>query len=127
MLLDVEQEVDATGELEEYSWDLFPIMDSNETLHLQASGLPKLGTWTAPGMIIVGKIGKTRFFDPAHQPTALEIHGLDREELATKYGRMWNNKSLYADDKIFGLVEEAYFLSKNGRQVAIVRLNKQRG
>jgi DNA-directed RNA polymerase beta subunit len=66
---------DELGEPEEFTWDLFPVVDSKATLHLDANGLPKVGTRTTPGMILVGKIGKTRSFDRSRQPSALELHG----------------------------------------------------
>jgi DNA-directed RNA polymerase beta subunit len=48
-------EDDATGEPEEISWDLFPLVDSNATLHLDQDGLAKVGTKMEPGLPSVSK------------------------------------------------------------------------
>ena len=77
MRIEVRQSADGTGQLEEFTWDLFPLVDASETLHLDRSGLPKVGSLIKPGMIVVGKIAKTRSYDPERQPTALEVQGLD--------------------------------------------------
>lgn len=69
MRIEVRQSADGTGQLEEFTWDLFPLVDASETLHLDESGLPKVGSHIKPGMIIVGKISKTRSYDPERQPT----------------------------------------------------------
>lgn len=120
MRVDVQQDVDETGALEEFTWDLFPMVDASETTHLLESGLPKLGTPIKPGMIIVGKIAKTRFYNADRQPTALEIEGLDRQALFLKYGGMWHDTSLYADEAHSGVVRSASFERRNGLMVAVV-------
>ena len=105
----VEQEYDETGELEELTWDLIPVVSATKTTHLDSSGLPKVGTVLEPGMPIVGKIGKTKAYDAASEPDCLELHGLRFEELQEKYGHMWRDSSLYATEAMTGVVTEAYW------------------
>ena len=125
MQIEVQQNVDETGELEEFTWDLFPLVDASETTHLDESGLPKLGARIKAGMIIVGKIAKSRSYDPERQPTALEIQGLDRRTLCSKYGGMWHDTSLYADEAQSGLVRGASFVQRNGSTVAVILIEKE--
>ena len=124
MRIEVQQSADETGELEEFTWDLFPLVDASETLHLDRSGLPKVGSLIKPGMIIVGKIAKTRSYDPERQPTALEIHGLDLQTLRSTYGHMWQDTSLYADEARSGVVRDAFLECRDGSTVAVVQIEK---
>lgn len=114
---------DELGEPEVFTWDLFPVVDPSATLHLDTNGLPKIGTRIAPGMIIVGKIGKTRSFDRSRQPSALELHGLSFDDLQSRFGSMWTDGSLYADPDTAGIVEQASIETVNGQQVAVVLMN----
>jgi DNA-directed RNA polymerase beta subunit len=113
---------DETGAWEEITWDLFPVVDPAMTLHLDSNGLPKVGTPITPGMILIGKIGKTHDYDPSRQPTTLEIQGLPFEELRLRYGNMWKDLSLYADAGTSGLVKDAFIESCQGKQRAVVIL-----
>jgi DNA-directed RNA polymerase beta subunit len=114
---------DELGETEEFTWDLFPVVDPEKTTHLNANGLPKVGTRIVPGIIIVGKIGKSRDYDSSRQPTSLEIQGLPFDELRSRYGGMWKDSSLYADSQTSGIVKEAYLESHQGSQRAVVILD----
>jgi DNA-directed RNA polymerase beta subunit len=114
---------DELGEPEEFTFDLFPLVNPSATLHLDTNGLPKVGTCITPGMIIVGKIGKSRYFDRSRQPNALETHGLSFEELQSRFGRMWTDGSLYADRDTAGIVEQARIEAVNGQRVAVVLMN----
>src|SRR5215472_16806893 len=114
---------DELGEPEDFTWDLFPVVHPQQTAHLNTDGLPKVGTHIAPGMIIVGKIGKTRNYDASRQPTALEIHGLPFDELRSRYGSMWKDSSLYADSQTTGIVKEAYLEDYGGKKRAVVILD----
>jgi DNA-directed RNA polymerase beta subunit len=116
---------DELGEMEEFTWDLLPIINSKETTHLDTNGLPKVGTRIIPGMIVVGKIGKRREYDPSQQPTSLEIHGLSFDELRSRYGDMWKDSSLYADSQTRGVVKEAYLEDVRGKQRAVVVLEEE--
>ena len=124
--VEVDQECDETGDLEELSWDLFPLVRSAETAHLEDSGVPKVGVQIKPGMIIVGKIGKTKDFDARRKPTALEIHGLPFEELRNRFGKMWQDKSIYATPEICGTVTSARVEKIEGRLKAIVEMRPGR-
>jgi DNA-directed RNA polymerase beta subunit len=122
MRLEVKQQRDECGDLEEFSWDLFPIVESTQTRHLDENGLPKPGTKINPGMIIIGKIGKTRLFDPKRKPSAFEIHEMSFSELSAKYGPMWRDTSLYASPGTYGTVKRAFFEDRDGITVAVVDL-----
>jgi DNA-directed RNA polymerase beta subunit len=122
--LEIDCGTDDWGESEEFTWDLFPVVDPTKTLHLLEDGLPKIGARITPGMVLVGKIGKSRYFDPNHEPTALDVHSLPFEELKSRYGSMWKDTSLYADTHIKGIVKEAYFEVSNGRKKAVVVLER---
>ena len=120
--LEVVAGTDELGEAEEFTWDLFPVVGPQQTTHLNTDGLPKVGTPIVPGMIVVGKIGKTRNYDASHQPTALEIHGLPFDELRSRYGSMWKDSSLYADPQTTGIVKDAYLEDCCGKMRAVVVL-----
>jgi DNA-directed RNA polymerase beta subunit len=118
--IEVVANIDELGEPEEFTFDLFPVVDSRATLHLAASGLPKIGTRIVPGMILVGKIGKTRTYDPSRTPSCLEIHGLPFDELRSQFGHMWSDSSLYADSETAGVVKQASIECVAGKQVAVI-------
>jgi DNA-directed RNA polymerase subunit beta len=119
-LIEVCAGIDAKGDPDEFTWDLFPLVPSEDTLHLQENGLPKVGTNIRPGMIIVGAIGKTEEFDPGNLPNAVEIQYFGRDHVKEKYGHMWLNKSRYADDIHAGVVKFSRIESRAGREVAVV-------
>jgi DNA-directed RNA polymerase beta subunit len=121
--IELSQDVDDYGELDEFTWDLFPVVDLKHTQHLDGSGLPKVGTIIKPGMIVIGKIGKTAAYDSNKQPSALEIHGLPFEVLFSKYGNMWKDLSIYANEELSGAVKRAYFEKPGDRLRAIVELD----
>lgn len=114
---------DELGEPEEFTWDLFPVVDPSATVHLDANRLPKVGTRIAPGMILVGKIGKTRKFDRSRQPNVLELHGLSFDELRSRFGSMWKDGSLYANSETAGVIENASIETVHGQQVAVILIN----
>jgi DNA-directed RNA polymerase beta subunit len=122
--IEVVAETDELGEAEEITADLFPLVDPTTTLHLHANGLPKIGTRIVPGMILVGKIGKSRDYDPSRQPTALEIHGLSFPELRSRFGGMWRDSSLYADIGTTGIVMQTSIGMVHGRRVAVVLIEE---
>jgi DNA-directed RNA polymerase beta subunit len=122
--IEVVANIDELGESEEFSWDVFPIVDPKATLHLEGDGLPKIGTRIAPGMIIVGKIGKTRTYDDSRRPTALDIHALSFDELRSRFGDMWNDTSLYASSETTGIVTHASIENIRGKQTAVVILEQ---
>jgi hypothetical protein len=119
----VVQGIDEKGELEEFTFDLFPNIDSEKTLHLDTNGLPKLGTEIKEGMILVGKQGQSASYDRAKLPTSQELHGLSQTELNQKYGHLWKVTPVYADRESVGVVMAAYLEEANGKQQAIVELD----
>lgn len=120
--VEVNQEVDEYGLPVEFTWDLFPVVAAGETLHLDENGLPNKGTLIQPGMILVGKIGRTMTFDPFVKPSALEVHGLSFEELSAKYGHMWRNYSVIATSQHSGVVESAFLKETASGAKAIIEL-----
>lgn len=122
MLIEVGRERDSTGDLEEFTWDLFPVVPAEFTRHLDSDGLPKVGTEIKPGMIVVGKIGKSSTFNRECQPTPGEANWLSFEELRDKYGHQWCNSSYYATSETVGTVTEAYLSGDGETQRAVVVL-----
>jgi hypothetical protein len=117
----VEQGLDEKGQPEEFTWDLYPLVDSAEMQHLTDDGLPKKGTFIKQGMVIVGKTGRGHAFDPEKLPNSLELHALDREQLGAKYRDYWTNTSCYAS-RDMGRVTGARFETRGGKLCAIVDL-----
>jgi DNA-directed RNA polymerase beta subunit len=122
MLIEVGRDRDSSGDLEEFTWDLFPVVPADLTTHLDADGLPKIGTEIKPGMIVVGKIGKSSTFDPGCQPMLGEANWLSFEEMRDKYGHQWRNTSFYATPETVGTVTEAYLTGDGESQRAVVVL-----
>lgn len=125
MRIEVQQNCDETGAAEELTWDLFPLGNPSEVAHLDESGLPKIGTLIRPGMVLVGKIAKSQSYDPARQPTALEIHALDRQSTCSKYGHMWRDTSVRATEAQSGLVTAAFLEQRDGMTVAVVDIERE--
>lgn len=123
----VTQELDGLGDPEEFTWDLLPVVDPQLTRHLDETGLPRTGTRIVPGMILVGKIGKSASFHEAAQPSALEVQGLAFATLSSLYGHQWKNGSCYATEDHRGTVERAYFSREQGRLTAVVELVRDSG
>ena len=83
--VEVTQEVDEYGLPVEFTWDLFPLVAASETQHLDENGLPKKGMLVQPGMILVGKMGRTKKFDPSVKPSPLALIRDHRARL--RYGK----------------------------------------
>lgn len=122
MVIEIRRERDSAGDLEEFTWDLFPVLPAEVTLHLDSNGLPKLGTEIRPGMIVVGKIGRSPTYDSNCQPTSIEANGLSFDELHAKYAHQWRNTSFYATPETVGTVTEAYLSGAGETQRAVVIL-----
>ena len=116
------QGVDEKNQLEEFTWDLYPLVDSIKLLHLDDNGLPKKGTAIRAGMVVVGKTGRGSRFDPKHMPTSLELHGLPREELASRYVNHRTDTSHYATRETEGIVESACFETVDNKLCAVVEV-----
>ena len=121
---EIYQDIDETGEPEEFTWDLFPLVHSSQTIHLQENGLPKIATHIKCNMIIVGKMGKTKEYTTYNRPSCLEIHGLPFEKIKAKYGNMWRDTSLYATNESTGVVKNAYFENTTDGLKAVIELEK---
>lgn len=116
-------EIDETGEEEVLTNDLFPLVDLTFTSHLDEQGLPKIGTFLKPGMIAIGKIAYSRAALYERKPTDLEIHALDRETIKSKFGHLWENRSVYVPEDVTGIVEKAEIIQlPSGKSKAIVAI-----
>jgi DNA-directed RNA polymerase beta subunit len=120
----VGQELDETGEPEEFTWDIWPLVPADLTTHLDRWGLPKPGTRIVPGMIIVGKLRKTKHYDPGRCPTPLEVHGWPHNKLEAKYGNMWKDGSIYASAETAGIVLRSTLERHQGGLRAIVEIER---
>jgi DNA-directed RNA polymerase beta subunit len=118
----VPQEVDEKNQPEEFTCDLYPLVDSIKLLHLDDNGLPRKGTAIRAGMVVVGKTGRGPRFDPQHMPTSLELNGLPREELAARYANYWTDTSHYASKETEGIVESACFETVDSKLCAVVEI-----
>ena len=126
MRIEVAQELDEQGDLEEFTWDLLPVVDPHQTRHLDENGLPRIGTPILAGMILVGKLGKSSAFNESEQPSSLEIQGLPFPALQARYGHLWKDSSRYATEEFHGTVEKAHFEKVNGKLHAIVTDGRQK-
>ena len=120
----IEQGCDQNGQPEEFTWDLYPLVDSSELQHLTDEGLPKEGTLIRKGMVVVGKRGRGTAFDPEKLPNSLEMHSCKREEVASKYANFWTNTSFYAAQDM-GHVAKAYFETRGSKLCAVVELTSE--
>ena len=118
----VQQGLDEQGDLEEFTWDLFPVVDPQLTRHLDENGLPRTGAKIVPGMVLVGKLGKSSTYHESAHPSPLEVQGLHFSALCSLYGHLWKNTSLYSTEEHCGTVENAYFEKDQGRLRAVVEL-----
>lgn len=120
VVITVQCALDETGRLEEMTWDLFPLLDSADTTHLDTHGLPVPGTVLRPGMILVGKIGRSGAYAAGSEPCCMEVHGTSRSELRIRYGHMWRNGSVYVNDDTAGVVVKAECEERSGIPTAHV-------
>ena len=105
--IEVQQNLDQLGGHEEFTWDLSPFV--SEISHLDNKGLAQVGTYLKPGMVIVGKIGRTKKFDQAKMHSCLAMLALSRKELRSMYRTMLYDASLYANHETAGVIKNAYF------------------
>lgn len=122
-VFEVVANLDEIGDEEEFSWDLVPLVNSSETIHLDPNGLPKLGTIMTPGMIMIGKIGKSKAYPSSRKPTALEIAALSFQDLRSQFGHLWIDSSLRVPSGLRGKVVECRIdVAETGRLKAIVEI-----
>ena len=125
--VEVLQQTDEKGELEVFTWALLYKRTTDDTAHLKDNGLPKVGEKIVAGKVIVGLIGKSSTYDEEQLPNCLERHALTQEELIAKYGYMFTDKSLVAQNEHEGVVVEAYFEEIDGirkRAVVVIDTSK---
>lgn len=115
--------VDESGEREEFSWDLIPLVPAQDTLHLNTNGLPKVGTCVTPGMILIGKIGKSREYGTCRKPTDLEANALSFQELNERFGNLWIDGCLRVPADCYGeVIESRLGVTPEGEPVAFVHV-----
>lgn len=115
--------VDESGEREVFSWDLIPLVPAQDTLHLDTNGLPKVGTCVSPGMILIGKIGRSSKYEMSRKPTALEVHELSFRKLKMQFGKLWIDGSLRVPADCYGeVIESRLDMTAEGEPVAFVRV-----
>lgn len=114
--------VDELGEQVEFTSDLAPLVPLAKTAHLDENGLPSVGTQIMPGMVIVGRIGKTRQYDKTKAPDCLEYLNLSDDELRIKYGNMWKDYSIYAESVHRGKVISSQLVNTSNGCKAIVEI-----
>jgi hypothetical protein len=117
-------DIDERGEPEVLTWDLFPLVPTEVTRHLSTSGVPHPGTEIKEGMILVGKIGKSRAFSEEQVPSPLEIHSSDFSTLKAKFGHLWVDRSVYAGKADTRTVVQAKVELSDGHEVAIIELEQ---
>ena len=105
--LSASAEKDALGDYGEFSGDLFPLVESGETAHLDEDGLPRPGRPLGPGMIAIGKIGRSLAYEHGRRPTDLEIHALESRGLKKRYGHLWTDTSVRVPRGIHGVVVDS--------------------
>lgn len=114
---------DEAGEAEQLTWDLVPVVDPRETRHLDRNGLPEVGSRVEPGMILIGRIGKSATHATGRKPTALEWNGSTFEELNRQFGPLWVDRSIRMPGDLSGeVVESRLETRENGQQAAVVRV-----
>ena len=125
--VDVKQGVGEKGQPSLFTWDLVCLVTSEHTKHLDANGLPKVGTLVKEGMLLIGRRGNSKEFDESKEPSCLELNGLSQEALIRKYSHLYQNLSVYAEHKHCGVVLEARLLTNpDGSQKAVVVIEKQK-
>src|ERR1035438_3318958 len=115
------QGFDDQGDLQQFTWDLIPLVAPQETMHLGENGLPKKGTLIKPGMIIIGSIGKSSHYKAEDEPDPIEWNRYEADEMRAKYGHMWKDMSLRANVNQTGQVVDAWLRDLGGRvEVGVV-------
>ena len=120
----VEVSRDELGKFEETTWDLFPLLEPELTKHLDEDGLPKTGTLLKPGMVLVGKIGKTEAYLVDRKPTDLEIHDLSFGDLREQFGHLWKDASVRMPNGVTGNVVASEILNtSDGKRFAVIQVD----
>ena len=89
---------------------------------INAAYTARTGVKIVPGMVLVGKLGKSSTYHESAHPSPLEVQGLPFSALCSLYGHLWKNTSLYSTEEHCGTVESAYFEKDQGRLRAVVEL-----
>lgn len=118
----LEQGLDELGFEEEFTNDSFLILPDAHTEHLDADGLPAVGTQIMPGMIMIAKFGTTKSYARSKLPSDLEQWSHSKQELIEKYKHMFYDACLYAPPGVTGKVVAAWLEPCNARSRAVVRI-----
>jgi DNA-directed RNA polymerase beta subunit len=92
--------------IEEFTKDL-PNIKDEDTVHLDNSGIIKVGTYVKPGMILVGKVSPKGEIKPTPEERLL------RAIFGEKAGHVVN-RSLYCSSSIEGVVVDVKIFTKKG-------------
>ena len=122
LVLNVKQELDEQGNLEEFTHDVGDITDETFLEHLDKNGLSRVGTHVSEGMLLAGKIGVTKSYSKGKLPGAFEAGTLSREEYIQRWRELIYDSSLYVPKGVSGVVKDAHFEEEEGKLVAVVEI-----
>ncbi|MBL6766013.1 MAG: hypothetical protein ISQ14_13750 [Verrucomicrobiae bacterium] len=105
----ISQELDELGGPEEFTSDLTDLVDADELEHLQDDGLPIQGTIVSAGMLLVGKLARTKDYDRSKLPRSVDYAFHGEEAMREIVQSMLKNTSHYATAGETGKVIESYF------------------
>ncbi|HEV7223901.1 MAG TPA: hypothetical protein VGN42_14430 [Pirellulales bacterium] len=117
------QELDETGSFEEFTSDLYDIVDVDELTHLSGEGLPSIGTRVAPGLLLIGKIGQKKS-EGTEKLNELQLLTANQCELREYWRKLLYDASVYVPDGCWGSVVAAYFESAGDRKQAVVEIER---
>jgi hypothetical protein len=107
--LNIDQGIDELGDPEVFVGNLSVTIRDEETKHLEDNGLPSIGTYVRPNMILVGKYGNSKHMADG-EPPGLEFDILTSkpfEYIKEKYGYLYIDSPLYVPAEIYGTVVKA--------------------
>jgi hypothetical protein len=77
-------------------------------------------------MVLVGKVGITKDYDPKQMPSEIERLTTDEETLKSRYGSMFSDGCLYVPEGVKGVVKNAYFDKSNDQIEAVVEIEEMK-
>ena len=124
MKIVIKQGIDEQGWPEEFT-DRFPssIGLYHSLDHLDANGLPKMGSVILEGMVLVGKMGAGAGYDKQNLPRECDFIIYSLDEINRKYPNYFINQSVLATLETEGRVVESRFEPIGNRLCAVVELS----
>jgi len=120
-ILTCRQEHDENGAPEEFTTDLYDLVDVDDLSYLSSDGLPQIGTRVAPGMLLVGKVGAKKS-DERSKWNELQLLTANCQELQNYWRSRIYDGSLYAPEGCTGAVVAAFFEPVGDRVQAVVEI-----